>query len=166
MHRPLTVRRFVSAEVAPFSKTGGLGDVMGALPKALAARGHRVMVVTPRYLSPTTEARYAGSKDLGVHKRLDLGLGGAHDVTFWHMVRVCVWSARAVPTMCTGTYACTPVSSSSSSHSSGVLAPHPPRSTRRALTMYLWTTSPTIAAATHMAMRTALTPTTCSVLRC
>lgn len=36
-------------QVAPFSKTGGLGDVMGALPKALAARGHRVMVVTPRY---------------------------------------------------------------------------------------------------------------------
>jgi len=76
---------FVSAEVAPFSKTGGLGDVMGALPKALAAAGHRVMVVTPRYLSPATEARYAGAKDLGVHKRLDLGLGGAHDVTFWHM---------------------------------------------------------------------------------
>jgi starch synthase len=36
-------------QVAPFSKTGGLGDVMGSLPKALAARGHRVMVVTPRY---------------------------------------------------------------------------------------------------------------------
>lgn len=28
---------------------GGLGDVMGALPKALARRGHRVMVVIPRY---------------------------------------------------------------------------------------------------------------------
>lgn len=28
---------------------GGLGDVMGALPKALARRGHRVMVVVPRY---------------------------------------------------------------------------------------------------------------------
>jgi starch synthase len=40
---------FVSSEVAPFSKTGGLGDVSGALPRALAARGHRVTVVTPRY---------------------------------------------------------------------------------------------------------------------
>lgn len=40
---------FVSSEVAPWSKTGGLGDVTGALPKALAARGHRVMVVAPRY---------------------------------------------------------------------------------------------------------------------
>ena len=39
---------FVSAEVAPWSKTGGLGDVMGSLPVALAARGHRVMVVAPR----------------------------------------------------------------------------------------------------------------------
>jgi starch synthase len=40
---------FVASEVAPWSKTGGLGDVAGALPRALAARGHGVSVVTPRY---------------------------------------------------------------------------------------------------------------------
>jgi starch synthase len=40
---------FVSSEVAPWSKTGGLGDVAASLPGALAARGHRVTVVTPRY---------------------------------------------------------------------------------------------------------------------
>ncbi|MGB8929835.1 MAG: glycogen synthase GlgA [Anaeromyxobacteraceae bacterium] len=40
---------FVASEVAPYSKTGGLGDVAGALPRALAARGHAVAVVTPRY---------------------------------------------------------------------------------------------------------------------
>ncbi len=40
---------FVSSEVAPWSKTGGLGDVVGALPRALAARGHAVSVVSPRY---------------------------------------------------------------------------------------------------------------------
>jgi starch synthase len=40
---------FLSSEVAPFSKTGGLGDVAGALPSALAALGHEVVVVTPLY---------------------------------------------------------------------------------------------------------------------
>jgi starch synthase len=40
---------FVSSEVAPFRKTGGLGDVAGALPKALARRGVDVRVVTPLY---------------------------------------------------------------------------------------------------------------------
>ncbi|HET6436882.1 MAG TPA: glycogen synthase GlgA [Anaeromyxobacter sp.] len=42
---------FVASEVAPWSKTGGLGDVVGALPRALAARGHAVSVVSPRYYS-------------------------------------------------------------------------------------------------------------------
>ncbi|XP_006343762.1 granule-bound starch synthase 1, chloroplastic/amyloplastic isoform X1 [Solanum tuberosum] len=40
---------FVGTEVGPWSKTGGLGDVLGGLPPALAARGHRVMTISPRY---------------------------------------------------------------------------------------------------------------------
>jgi starch synthase len=39
----------VGSECAPFSKTGGLGDVMGALPKALARRGIDARVVMPLY---------------------------------------------------------------------------------------------------------------------
>jgi len=40
---------FVASEAAPYVKTGGLGDVIGALPRALAARGHDILVVIPRY---------------------------------------------------------------------------------------------------------------------
>ena len=40
---------FASSEVAPFSKTGGLADVAGSLPAAMAARGHEVTIITPRY---------------------------------------------------------------------------------------------------------------------
>jgi starch synthase len=39
----------VSPEATPFAKTGGLGDVAGALPQALGRLGHRVTLVLPRY---------------------------------------------------------------------------------------------------------------------
>jgi starch synthase len=40
---------FAASEGVPFSKTGGLADVVGALPGALAALGHQVSVYLPRY---------------------------------------------------------------------------------------------------------------------
>jgi starch synthase len=40
---------FIASEGVPFSKTGGLADVVGALPKALAKLGHQLEVVLPRY---------------------------------------------------------------------------------------------------------------------
>jgi len=48
MARPLNVL-FVSSEVEPFAKTGGLADVSSALPQAIRALEHEVRVVLPRY---------------------------------------------------------------------------------------------------------------------
>jgi len=50
---------FASPEVVPFAKTGGLADVAGALPYALAERGHEVCVIMPRYA-----ALYNGKHDV------------------------------------------------------------------------------------------------------
>ena len=51
----------VASEATPFAKTGGLADVLGALPAALTERGEQVAVVLPayrenRYPQPTREA--------------------------------------------------------------------------------------------------------------
>lgn len=40
---------FVGGEASPFSKTGGLGDVLGSLPKALVAEGVDARVVIPKH---------------------------------------------------------------------------------------------------------------------
>ena len=40
---------FASSEAVPFAKTGGLADVSGALPAALARLGHDVKIVMPKY---------------------------------------------------------------------------------------------------------------------
>lgn len=53
---------FASAEVAPFAKTGGLGDVAAALPKALAKRGNHVSIVTPLYSHLDPEQMHLGRR--------------------------------------------------------------------------------------------------------
>ena len=41
----------IASECVPFAKTGGLADVVGALPQALQSLGHEVIVVLPKYAS-------------------------------------------------------------------------------------------------------------------
>ena len=48
---------FVGAEAMPFAATGGLGDVMGSLPAALAAEGADVRVMMPLYGQVSDEWR-------------------------------------------------------------------------------------------------------------
>src|SRR5215510_14033745 len=61
----------VASEVHPFAKTGGLADVLGALPQALTKLGHHVDVVMPRYRGVT-----AGSPA----GQVTVALGGQVDV--------------------------------------------------------------------------------------
>lgn len=57
---------FVASEGLPFSKTGGLGDVIGALPRALADEGLEVEVLLPRYWSTKPGAMAAAGRSLTI----------------------------------------------------------------------------------------------------
>ena len=53
---------FTGSEMDPLARTGGLGDVLEALPAALAAQGHEVSVVLPCYRGLRERARDTGVK--------------------------------------------------------------------------------------------------------
>ena len=61
---------FVASEGLPFSKTGGLADVVEALPKALVAQGHEVAVVLPRYRGTPSSSNVISSLTIPVGGRL------------------------------------------------------------------------------------------------
>ena len=60
-----------SSEVAPFSKTGGLADVCGALPVALQNLGHQPVVFTPHY----RQVQAAGVELESTQVGLDIPIG-------------------------------------------------------------------------------------------
>ena len=86
---------FATGEAAPFLRSGGLGDVAGALPKALQAEGIDCRVIMPLYSAiPTTYTntmRFVGKTYVGLGWRtqycgifestnLEPNDVGAHDV--------------------------------------------------------------------------------------
>ncbi len=73
---------FISPEVEPFVKVGGLADMVGALPKELAKLGHDVRVVCPAYGSIKGIAEWtARAEPLGV----DVG-SATHWARTWETV--------------------------------------------------------------------------------
>ena len=71
----------VSSEVSPWAKSGGLADVLGALPEALASLGYQVAVVVPRYMQA------ADAPASRVIDRMSVRLGS-------ELIDVAVWSMR------------------------------------------------------------------------
>ena len=70
-HRGL--RLIIGSEALPFSKTGGLADVLGALPPALARLGWDVTLVVPRYRGTRRRAARALPDDASAAYTRDVG---------------------------------------------------------------------------------------------
>jgi len=79
-----------SSEVHPYSKTGGLGDMVGALGKALARAGHDIGIVTPLYSG--IRERFPGLK-VALDLSLELPLGLSR-------IRAELWTLEPAPNLC------------------------------------------------------------------
>ncbi|KAI3882361.1 hypothetical protein MKX03_028061, partial [Papaver bracteatum] len=74
----------VSSEAVSYSKTGGLGDICGSLPISLAARGHRVMVVSLRYVNGSSSDKiYKGALDAQYRIKIPC-FEAEHEVVLFH----------------------------------------------------------------------------------
>src|SRR3989344_6764864 len=72
----------IASEVAPFSKTGGLGDVARSLPKALKRLGQDVIVITPLYGQAVDKEKYNLKL---THENIEINLNNKSSikVNFW-----------------------------------------------------------------------------------
>ena len=77
--RPLKIL-LVAAQAAPLAKVGGVGDVIGSLPKELAAMGHDVRIFIPRYGS-VDHNRWA-LRPTGAERIVPLGGNGERVAVF------------------------------------------------------------------------------------
>ncbi|UCF79368.1 MAG: glycogen synthase [Candidatus Eiseniibacteriota bacterium] len=75
-----------SAEMVPFAKVGGLGDVVGSLSKKLATMGHEVRVFLPRYGS--IKAKEHGLRKVRLPEGMSLNIGGVEG-------EILLWQSRA-----------------------------------------------------------------------
>src|SRR4051812_31473183 len=62
---------FAASECVPFCKTGGLADVIGALPKELRKKRHDVRVILPKYKS--IRGQEFNLKETGKSVRVPIG---------------------------------------------------------------------------------------------
>lgn len=78
----------VASEAIPFAKTGGLADVVGSLSPALAALGHEVSIVLPRYRSvdPVSAHSIAAPSVWMGGVRYDISILGAEAAVPFYLV--------------------------------------------------------------------------------
>ncbi|MBO6849224.1 MAG: glycogen synthase GlgA [Marinobacter sp.] len=86
---------FVTSEVHPVIKTGGLADVSASLPEALCTMDHDVQIVLPGYPAAMAVANASGAR-----RRAQLNVGG-FDVTLWQTqlpgTAVVLWLVECPP---------------------------------------------------------------------
>ena len=80
-----------SSEVHPFSKTGGLADMVAALGKALASAGHEVRIVTPLYRGIREKISRTAARGLGFQSAAGLKMGAGGICGRWKLQKAEVY---------------------------------------------------------------------------
>jgi starch synthase len=71
---------FCSAEVVPFSQAGGLGDVMGSLPRAIGELKHSCIILTPMYGFINPDFHKIEKTDIAYHIHFN---GKTYPISIW-----------------------------------------------------------------------------------